>query len=704
MSAVDEIVKTPGRPQRALSVLARLRLSPRFWIYLSCTVVAVLVSGFLGKEMMWDTLDYHFYAGFSALHDRFGRDYFAAGAQSYFNPYVYVPFYALVRSGLPAVYVAAILAVAQSAILWLSYELATALCAGDKPRTRIALGVCAVMLAAANPILISQLGSSYADITTAEVVLAGWLLLVHAVRAPSAARVVAAGALLGAASALKLTNSVHAVSACVLLLFLPGSGRNKLRLALGFGGALAISFLAITAPWALTLERHFGNPFFPLLNGIFRSPQFPAVSVLDYRFIPASVVAALWRPFAIALPLTSVDDEYAAPDLRYALLAVLAILALAQWGVRRMRKSPESSGSIAPAGASRPLIALGCAFLLDWVLWLRACGNGRYFIPMACVAGVLVVVLLFRAFAARPKALAYLLVAMFALQTLQLALGARYRQSVAWDGGPWFQVSVPRALAERPDLYFFVGEQSESFLAPWLAKGSGFIDLEGDYALGPNGANGAQVETLVQEHAPHLRVAVLKSPYVHSDAARLPHPSDVDDALAPFGLRADTTDCATVTVRNMRRPWRNVLTDTLPIRLPQIKSTMIRVRQSANGYLVTCRVVSDPGSRVALADAERGPNLVFDRVEDACPQLFQPSRPMTQAFGNGKTGYVWLRKYTSTNLALAIVGGSVRLADGVRGGQPEYLGRESAWEKAPLALACERRGASYRAWLTSSAR
>ena len=46
-------------------------------------------------------VNYHLYAGFSAVNDRFAQDYFAAGPPSYFNPYAYVPFYVLVRSDSP---------------------------------------------------------------------------------------------------------------------------------------------------------------------------------------------------------------------------------------------------------------------------------------------------------------------------------------------------------------------------------------------------------------------------------------------------------------------------------------------------------------------------------------------------------------------------------------------------------------------------
>lgn len=157
-------------------MLAAVVVTPRFAVYATCVVAALLVSCLLGKDMTWDTLHYHLYAGFSALHGRFGQDYFAAGAQSYFNPYVYVPFYLLATSRLTALTAASILAVLQSGLLWLTYELALAAVPQATPGTRIAIGVCAALLALANPILINELGASSADVITAEIVLGGWLL------------------------------------------------------------------------------------------------------------------------------------------------------------------------------------------------------------------------------------------------------------------------------------------------------------------------------------------------------------------------------------------------------------------------------------------------------------------------------------------------------------------------------------------------
>lgn len=698
MSAVGEKLCIPGPMPSARGIFG----TARFWIYISCAAAAVLVSYLLGKEVMWDTLDYHFYAGFSAWHDRFGHDYFAAGAQSYLNPYVYAPFYALVRTGLPGLLVASVLAIVQSGILWLTYELTIAISPPENLRVRIMVGACAVALALANPILLDQLGTSYADILTAEIVLAAWLLLVQAVRTPSAARMICAGLLLGVASALKLTNSLHALSACVLLLFLPTTWRVRARLSLGFFAALAVSFVVVVLPWAIQLQHHFGNPFFPLFNNIFRSPQFPTAPVTDSRFVPGSLAQGLLRPFAMALPAAYVDDEFPSPDLRYALLLILALVALVHWAWRRLRRWPQSSDSEAP-GATRGLVALASAFLVDWILWLRITGNGRYFLAMACVAGILCVVLTWRIFSARSRVLAIVLTSAFAVQVVQLAFGTVYRTSVPWDGGPWYEVSVPAALKRTPNLYFILGEQSQSFLAPYFAKGSGFVNPDGDYVVGAGGANGAHVEALIREYAGHIRVGVMAGEFVLSPPKELPDLAHANDTLAQFGLRVDTTDCSTVIARAVRERWRKVLPATLPIKLPQLGSRVILVPQSTEGYLVTCHAVPDPASRRALAAAEREPDLVFERMESECPRLFQPLRPVTQVYGDSRRGYLWLRKYPGTGLTAIVMEGVLKLVDGTRGGRAAVIGSESDWARGAVRLACGRQGEHYYARVVPSA-
>jgi hypothetical protein len=665
MSAHAELAPQPAVAVAKVGATARLHRLP---VYIACTVLAVLTNYLLGKDVAWDTQNYHLYAGFSALNDRFAQDYFAAGAQSYFNPYVYWPFYALVSAGFSALAISSALAVAHSVILWLTFELGVQVCPSDDRRTRVTIGVCAVALAFVNPILMQQIGSCFADITTGTVVLAGWLVLANAVRTPKAALVICGGLILGAACALKLTNAVHAISGFAVLIMLPLSLRGRMIQALRYGVSLGLGFAVVTAPWSFRLERMFGNPLFPLLNNVFRSPHFTTGPLRHFRFVPGSFAEALWRPFAMVEPTTMLHYELLAPDLRYAvLLALLAVLCL-HWLRRRFAHASTSSAPAKHPESGRVLAALGCGFATDWVLWLYGSGNSRYFLPMACVAAVVVVGLLFRLCAARPKMCAYILGATLSLQALQLGMGAELRWAAAPWGGPWFEIAVPEKLRTEPSLYLTIGLQSNSYIAPFLAKGSGLVNFSGGYSLGPEGASGARIEELIHRYAPHLRVLLESSQPYKSLEGWEQLGARADIALERFGLRAEASDCATITVRGPPPAERGGPPDMI--------------------YLVSCHVVPDNADHTALRARKRAVDIVFDRLEHACPELFQPRGLRSDQFGPA-----WARHYVNTDLTAWIYQGWVKF--GNPSDAATLIGRESDWASAPLRLECGRHDGHY---------
>jgi hypothetical protein len=660
-------------------------------VYAACTLLALITNYLLGKDMAWDTLNYHLYAGFSAVNNRFAQDYFAAGPPSYFNPYAYVPFYLLVRAGLSSLAISSVLAIVHSVIFWLAYELAVCVCPSDNRRVQITFGICAVAMTFLNPILVQQIGSSFADITTAELMLGGWLLLAQAIRAPQAARVVCAGLLIGAASALKLTNSVHAIAACALLVFLPQTVFGRIRYGLGYAGALGLGFAIVAAPWSYRLEQIFGNPLFPLMNGVFRSQEFTTEPLRHFRFIPESVIDALWRPFAMVDPLGMVQEELTAPDLRYAVLVILASVLLVRWLLKRFAHSSASAVPAEPRAAARVLAALGSGFATDWVLWLSASGNGRYFLPMASVAGVVIVALIFRLFAARPKVRNYVLVAVLGAQIVQLCFGADHRWNwVPWDRH-WLSIEMPEMLATEPSLYLTAGVQSNSFIAAYLAKGSGLVNFSGAYVLGPDGATGARIEALMHRYAPHLRVLWRAT---KSEAANLPrdYRFPVNDALARFSLRIDPGDCVRIALHGLPPEFEFTLESSLPTGPVHPAKT-----QPDTSYLISCRIVPDDSNRSAEIARERSVDVAFDRVEDACPALFQPRRLRTERDREG-----WRRVYVNTDIVLLISHGSVKFMNPPHSGSMIYLGPESEWANAALRLACGRRDGGYFATVLKS--
>jgi hypothetical protein len=672
MSAAERATQSTSRNVLQRPDTNGIAVPYRWQVYLACVVLALGCNYILGKDMAWDTLNYHLYLGFSALNDRFGQDYFAAGSLTYLNPYAYVPFYVMVRAGLPALVICSAFAVAHSFILWLSFELGVAVSPSKDAATRSLAGICAVALTFMNPILMQQLGSCFADITTAELALGGWLLLASAVLEPRDSKVVYAGLILGAASALKLSNALAAFSAFAMLAFLPLTWRDKIRQTLLYCVSLGIGFAVVAAPWGYRLARRFGNPLFPMFNNVFRSPELPTeASGNASRFIPDSFSDALWRPFAMVDPYQMIHEELSAPDPRYAILILLLFVFAARWAWRRLPKRSPSPINLQKDNTARILISLGCGLTLNWVLWLSVSGNSRYALTMACIASAVLVGLLFRLFRAQPKARNYILVAILSTQAIQLYMGAEYRwNGVAW-GGQWFNLSIPEKLKTEPYLYLTLGTLSNSFLAPFLAPGSSLINVAGGYTLDPDGVSGARVRELIHRYSPNVRVVYLTTkPSESQPRAFLP---EAEATMQGYGLRPDMADCATITVHGLPPEVEIRLQTSMP-QAPQDRE---------NTYVETCRVVPDHTDRSVVLARLRAVDLIFDRLEDACPKLFRPRRLITVHYGD-----VWRRLYGATDIVAWVSHGRVKFSDQIRPHGLVDLGSEADWGNAPLRLEC----------------
>jgi hypothetical protein len=597
-----------------------------------------------------------------------------------------VPFYAMVHTGLSSFTISSIFALVHSVIFWLTFELALCVCPSNDRLPRLTFGICAIILAAVNPILIQQIGSTFADITTAELLLGGWLLLAQAVRAPTRARVICAGLLLGVATALKPTNSVHAISAFALFIMFPLDLWGRLRQGIVCGLSAGAGFAIVAAPWSYSLYKMFGNPMFPLMNNVFRSPEFTTEPLRHFRFIPFSLGEALWRPFAIVDPVRMVQEELSSPDLRYAVLVVLVFVLIVRWGWRRFSRRPKLPTAEGSIVSGRVLAALGCGFGVDWVMWLSASGNGRYFLPMACIASVLIVGLLLQ-LATRTNVRNYALAAIFGVQGVQLWMGAEFRwNEIPWQG-PWLSVQVPDKLRNEPSLYLTEGAMSNSFIAAYLAKGSGLINFTGGYPLGPDGASGARIAALIKHYSPNLRVlAVGKSIYEDSDSSE-PHRSQIDAPLMRFGLRIDTTDCATISISGPQLDKEAMPDDT--------KADQQSPRNI--GHLVSCRIVVDTADRSAELAQQHDADIILDRLEDACPKLFQPRRALTE-----RRGRAWIRHYFNTDVWGWVSQGGVKFYQANSGIFRTWVGSESDWARAPLQLSCGRRDNIYFAKVPNS--
>ena len=343
------------------------------WLAL-CLLLGGAASLASHTDANWDLQNYHLYAPFAALHGRLGRDYFVAGFQGYLNPTLDMPYFLLKLVLLrhhPMV-VAFLAGLPFGALVFVTISIAHALL----PDAPLLLIVPVAAIGLTGSTTLSEVGTTFGDLTVASVLLAGlWGGLRYDAMPVRAG--VAAGLGLGLATGLKFTAAVFAPGmALVVLLAAWGGGvRGILRAGVAFGVAGAAGFLASWGWWGATLWRHFRNPFYPLLGRIFITPGSIATHPQDGRFFPHSLLEWLFFPAWWIEGWTYTASEESLRDPRF-LLAGIALLAGVAVAARR--------------GVPRRVLALWGFVACGYVAWLLVFSILRYAVAIEVLTGLVI--------------------------------------------------------------------------------------------------------------------------------------------------------------------------------------------------------------------------------------------------------------------------------------------------------------------------
>jgi Glycosyltransferase family 87 len=614
---------------------------------------------FAGKDVNWDLLNYHYYLPFELLAGRLDQDFFAASAQSYLNPAGYLPFYWMVSSGWHSVAASTALAVAHSTSIALLYLLAWRLFAHLPRGDRVLMSCLATAMAAATAVFWATVGSSFLDPLLVPLMLAALLLLLdasrHAVRCATLA-----GALFGAAAALKYSNAIFALAAFPLVLAMPGApGAVRVRACFGYvgGGALAVGLFA--GPWLVLMMREFGNPVFPLMNGWFQSPHAAFVNDISERFMPKDFVAALTFPFRMIVLDRALYAETFAPDIR---LAALLVAAAALPGAALRRGAP-------PARALRGIDWRLLAFLgAAAVLWLASSGNGRYGMIVLLLAGLCLARVVERLLPPSGARIALALLLAVQLGTSIIAAPSRWFIAEAWSRS-WLPYEVPERASQRPALYLTVEMLPMAVVAPFVHPASSFVNFRGQHSLA---ADSPRLAALLERHRGRVRTLgrglELVDGKPHEDQLRA-----YDATLLRIGFRVDADDCFAIRWRpdddDLVSRAANRLAGALPPHEPlSVASCGLRAAKRDPADVETERLVSS----------------LFDRIEKGCPALFRGQTAVTEPLGSG-----WSRFYSGLDARLEAYADRVIL-NRPRAGEHIDLGALSDWarKQPPLPAAC----------------
>lgn len=177
------------------------------------------------------------------------------------------------------------------------------------------------------------------------------------------------------------------------------------------------AFLLPVLPFTIYLYQQTGSPVFPMMNGYFQSPYWPANNNWDNRWgafglwpVLAWPIRMLWQPERLS--------ELAVYSGRLPIGTVGALLALTlAWKDEQLRR-------------------LSFLLLAGLVLWSAASGYVRYAIFLELAAGVLLVML--AADLMRKKWQLGFALVLLSLSGPQAALACRYVAKTEWSGRPTF--------------------------------------------------------------------------------------------------------------------------------------------------------------------------------------------------------------------------------------------------------------------------
>lgn len=606
-----------------------------------------------GRDINWDFLNYHLYAGFAADGRRIAQDYFPASIQSYMLGYAHLPLTWAVQRGWSTLDVQVLLAAQSVPTVVAAWFIASRLTLAETGAAPLLWRVAMVVVACISPLFLTEVGTSFTDAPTAGLVLFSAGLMLPG--GPHARiRPFLAGALAGLACALKFTNVPMAAATGVMALLCAGGVRQGLRHALWYAAGVLLIFVLAYGYWGVRLYMQFGNPFFPLLlNEWFRAPEYVPASVSLDRFRPLTWAEFLLRPVYMLDPVANVYTELRAPDARYLVLIVLA----AVYAVIRRKVSQERR---------RAINAALVWTLAAWVTWLLTSGNGRYAIPLAMMAGMAATALAREVWDWRSlhSALAKVLcVALVGVQVLSISLGSRFR----WDGrpgasaSPYFAPRVPAELRAQAFVIVNVDTRSASWLAPFVHPDSVFISPAGQYLFKPGSPAGRKLVERLQSGLPIL--------VSYTGTGELGTRDPVGQVASLFGLQFDPQRC------------HQVVMDTVhdfntghPLHVAQ----------------QLCPANYSAALSVQTVQRFNAQDALLDRIEDACPRLFRPRRPQTRCTTSGNCG----RTYVNTDQSLMVYGDGGVVILGYGGVQPAYLGTTEEIGDAS-ALRCPKRPGRY---------
>lgn len=354
------------------------------------------------------------------------------------------------------------------------------------------------------------------------------------------------------------------------------------------------------------------------------------------RFMPDTWRDALLRPIAMADPNGWVYVELLAPDFRFALAILLALLAVGMLLARRT-----------PGLKLRPVITVFFILFASFVPWLLTSGNGRYFMPYLIVVGPLCLGLLYLLPLTRSMR------ASLALVVVGIQGFALYQNSpwspfgawgfIDWKEAPYFSLKIPEGDIQGNETFVTLPNMTYSAVAPLFPDTVRWVNLSFFNGVETKGTPSYQPVRRMLENATNLQLFQAAQPH-----------EMIKNSIQP-------SERAVNALNNYLNPHKLALTK--PANCKLLKSTSLSTitlipknfdpekgsEILANAGFWVCPLVYpvEVKKESAPTSEEIRAREVFEKMEQVCPRYFSPGQKRVSVHEAG-----YSRAYSSSDATL----------------------------------------------------
>ncbi len=491
----------------------------------------------MGQDAGWDLRNYHFYNPYAFLHGRMDYDIVPAQVANFYNPILYVPFYAMV-SNLPPKVVGFLLGAVQGLNFPVLFSIAHRLLAPLHGRKAAPFGFVIALAGVLGAGNLSEVGTMSADnivsllvLVSLLIVLANYARLSGAPYPGVLARVAGAGVVAGLAAGLKQPTAIFAVGLCAAFLVVPASPKRRVLYALWFGLGVLAGISITDGYWMYRLWVKFGNPLFPYFNDLFQSPMATIGTYRDERFLPRGVIEAVLFPLIFTADPSHTAEIYFR-DLRIPLLYSL-LMALAFHAILRLRLAPgfrHKTHNMEPYLSGSGAGFMLTAGVVSYLAWLKLFALYRYIVVIEMLAPIGIWLVLVRLFANhRIRMAAGLIALVLVLATLRLGTWGR----VPW-GDDYFGVTPPALSDPDQTMVLMAGVDPMAYVIPFFPQTIRFLRIQ-SYFTGPSDRPNGYDRLMHQLVAQHSGPLYILYRSYEQDTARA--------ALQAYGLQLQLGHC-----------------------------------------------------------------------------------------------------------------------------------------------------------------